>query len=233
MVRATVPAVRSILSGGAAVEDTRSDAARRADTIRSLTIGIADDLERLRKLVHEAKAAEDHIALGYASWTAYLADLFGAEPLRLAREVRRELVAELAAQGMSTRAIAPIVGATKSQVARDVAADPGRWPDPAPMFDAPEAAPDGTPAVVVIEEATKIRGLDGKNYARPAPRAPEEPPARPVVVTSLRDRVLDTVGYIDVTVTANAGNGPDVVWSTPEVLELLADIRHRLMVGPQ
>lgn len=231
MSRASVPAVRSILSGGVAVEDTRSDAARRADTIRSLTIGIADDLERLRKLVHEAKAAEDHIALGYPSWTAYLADLFGAEPLRLARDVRRELVAELAAQGMSTRAIAPIVGATKSQVARDIA-DVGCWPDPAPMFDGPEAVPDGAPAVVVIEE-TKIRGLDGKAYTRPAPRAPEEPPARPVVVTSIRDRVLDAVGYIDMTVTANEDNGRDVMWSTPEVIELLADIRHRLMVGPQ
>ena len=70
-----------------------------------------------RQCPHSGPGA--HIALGYASWPAYLADVLGETPLRLERDVRQELVAELTAQGMSTRAIAPIVGASVAQVKRD------------------------------------------------------------------------------------------------------------------
>lgn len=223
--RAAVPAVGEILNaGGAEIEDARSDAARRADKIRALTFGIADDLARLRTLVHEAKAADDHLALGYPSWTAYLADLFGAEPLQVARDVRQELVAELAAQGMSTRAIAPIVGVTKSQVSRDLAG----FPDPEPLIEVPaEVSPDGASvAVVVVAEPAPIKGLDGKNYTRPPKR--EAPPERPVTVITAAQRVAGAVGLIDQTVYANEDNGPDVVWTTPEVMDLLAEIRRAL-----
>lgn len=41
--------------------------------------------------------------------------------MRLTRDQRQELVSELADQGMSTRAIAPIVGASVATVKRDVA----------------------------------------------------------------------------------------------------------------
>ena len=58
--------------------------------------------------------------LGYASRTAYMADVFGDSPLRLERDARQELVADLSAQGMSTRAIAPIVGVGHKTVARDL-----------------------------------------------------------------------------------------------------------------
>ena len=43
----------------------------------------------------------------------------------LAAEVRRQLVGMLTAAGMSTRAIAPTLGVTKSQVSRDGTPDPG------------------------------------------------------------------------------------------------------------
>lgn len=58
--------------------------------------------------------------LGYASWTAYMADVLGDAPLRLERDARQELVAELHEAGMSTRAIAPIVGVDRKTVERDV-----------------------------------------------------------------------------------------------------------------
>ena len=43
-----------------------------------------------------AKAGNAHLALGYKSWTAYLSDGLSDEPLRLARDERRELVGRLA-----------------------------------------------------------------------------------------------------------------------------------------
>ena len=77
-------------------------------------------LEKLHILVEQARSGGAHAALGFASWTDYLSSTLGASPMRLDREQRRELVAYLAGEGMSTRAIAPIVGASKSQVASDV-----------------------------------------------------------------------------------------------------------------
>ena len=82
------------------------NAARRlTERIRLIAQNVADNVEKLRELVAEAKDSNAHVALGYASWTAYLQDVFGDEPLRLARDVRQELVAELTAQGMSSREI--------------------------------------------------------------------------------------------------------------------------------
>ena len=67
-------------------------------------------LEKLHVLVEQARSGGAHAALGFASWTDYLSSTLGASPMRLDREQRRELVAYLAGEGMSTRAIAPIVG---------------------------------------------------------------------------------------------------------------------------
>jgi len=50
-----------------------------------------------------------------------MADVFADAPLRLERDARQELVAELASQGMSTRAIAPIVGVSNKTVHEDIA----------------------------------------------------------------------------------------------------------------
>lgn len=98
-----------------------ADAARRlTERIRLTAQTFAESRDRLMELVGEAKAGNAHLALGYDSWTAYLADVLGEEPLRLARDDRRELVGALSAEGMSTRAIAPIVGVNHSTVVRDL-----------------------------------------------------------------------------------------------------------------
>lgn len=164
-----------------------AEARRRAERIRLLTTSIAENVAKVRDLVHEAKASQDHLALGYASWTAYLADLFGDEPLRLTRDVRRELVAELAEQGMSTRAIAPIVGASQKTVDRDVRESND---SPAPVAEVEPVAErwldvgDGlhlnaatgearfdAPTVTQVTETHTVKtvtGLDGKTYERKA-----------------------------------------------------------------
>ncbi|WP_196374769.1 hypothetical protein [Propionibacterium freudenreichii] len=88
--------------------------------------------------------------------------MMGEQPMRLPREQRRELVTYLAGEGMSTRAIAPIVGAGQRTVVRDVQAG-----EP---FDSPTYAeastrdpePDAEPTVQVA--ARSVIGLDGHTY---------------------------------------------------------------------
>lgn len=156
------------------------DGARRlTERIRLIAANVADNVEKLRALVAEAKEGNVHELLGYPSWTAYLKDVFGDEPLRLARDVRQELVAELAAQGMSTRAIAPIVGTSHMQVANDIHETGVK------NFT--------TDSVVVIhvnaetgevadEPPREIAGLDGKAYTAPAKREVR----RPSIIDSAR-----------------------------------------------
>lgn len=76
----------------------------------------------------------------------YLAEVLGEEPMRLARSERQEMIQMLSAKGMSTRAIAPIVGVSDRRV-RQIAEEVGSNFPPAP-----------------------IEGMDGKTYTRPEPR---------------------------------------------------------------
>jgi hypothetical protein len=91
------------------------DARRLTERIRYSALAVRDGMEKLQTLVEEAQAGQAHVALGYKSWTAYLADTLGHEPLRLPRDQRQELVGYLAGEGMSTRAIAPIVVSTTTR----------------------------------------------------------------------------------------------------------------------
>ena len=118
------------------------DARRLTERIKLLLGSVNDQMDRLGRLVTEARDGGAHLALGYRSWTEYVAAEFGSEPLRLGRDDRRALVAELTAAGMPTRAIAPVLGVGKSTVDRD--------------RDAVAPVPNGTPAEVI--------GRDGKTY---------------------------------------------------------------------
>lgn len=172
----------------AVVEQIDIDAAqRRAERIRFHATNANEAMQSLQKLVHTARELEDHLTLGYASWTAYVRDIFGDEPLRLARDVRRELVAELADAGMSTRAIAPIVGVSNFTVAKDIEGVRNLTPEPAPVevdgftvdqntgeiLDGPTiTAEPVTTEHTVTEKVRTITGLDGKEYKRPETSAP-------------------------------------------------------------
>lgn len=160
------------------------DARRLTERIRLIAGAVADNMQKLRELVDQARSGNAHAVLGYASWTAYITDLFGDEPLRLARDVRQELVAELASQGMSTRAIAPIVGVDNKTVHRDIAAVANATPAPAPL-DPPMVVDEATgeilddePEQVTATEHTEtvktktVTGLDGKTYQKATPSEP-------------------------------------------------------------
>lgn len=58
--------------------------------------------------------------------------------MRLTRDERRVIVADLAEQGMSTRAIAPVVGVDQKTISNDMRAMPreeSSSPAPVPTFD--------------------------------------------------------------------------------------------------
>lgn len=100
---------------------SRADAERLTERIRLTATTFIETKEKLTQLIHEAQQGKAHEALGYRSWTEYVSQVFSDTPLmRLSRDERKELVGELASQGMSTRAIAPVVGTNYSTVSRDL-----------------------------------------------------------------------------------------------------------------
>lgn len=130
-------------------------AAKKLDTRIRLTAGtVRENFAKLQDYVHEAKTGEIHQALGFKSWTAYLSDALGAQPLMVDREQRRELVEYLSSEGMSTRAIASATGSSRETVRRQVAGDPNVSPE---------------------NRESPTTGLDGKSYA---PK--QRPEANPV-----------------------------------------------------
>lgn len=183
------------------------DAEKLTERIRYMAMSVRDGVEKLQKLVSDAQEGQAHLALGYPSWTAYIAEVMGDEPLQLRnREERREVVSWLAGQGMSTRAIAPVVGAARNTVMSDLrevaqSEPPASPASPAePTFD---DTPDWDQVGATYDVATRtvtpgtVTGMDGKTYSRPEPKeepvAPRKRPRRPIHETargaamSLRD----------------------------------------------
>ncbi len=158
---AVKPGVLRILSKG--------EAERMTQEIKLTASGIRNNLFKLRNQIDVAKKSNVWAMLGFSSWTAWLSDTLSDEPMRVSREERLELVGYLAGEGLSARAIAPIVGIGKSQAAKDIAevSTSGHDNPGLPgMVDAEPVAPEAAepPAPVV-------HGLDGKTYTKPNLRA--------------------------------------------------------------
>lgn len=134
---------------------TEQDAQRLTERIRLTAHNYAEARTKLQELVTEAKSGNAHLALGYASWTAYLADVLGEEPMRLARGERQEMVQMLSAEGVSREAIATITGVAERTIQRDMQEE---------TFVSP----------------SKVTGLDGKTYTRPEPAEPIQPKRTPL-----------------------------------------------------
>ncbi len=169
-------------------------AQRRAERIRFHATNANEAMQSLLKLIAQAQELEDHVTLGYASWTAYVADVFGNEPMRLAGEVRRALSPQLSETGMSNRAIASVLGVSEGTIRNDLAGAQNYAPEPAGQVLASNVAPAPTetfdadgilidaatgevieevPTVTehaVTEKVKTVTGLDGKEYKRPAPK---------------------------------------------------------------
>jgi hypothetical protein len=139
----TSPADLLPTSGDDRHDSTPDEARQRADRLCAGIVGYA----QMRQDIADAFACRDWLALGYDNWAAYVEGEFGELLAQLSRGERRQAVADLRGQGMSTRQIAGATGVSPMQVRRDLA----------------QVGPDVPPATVT--------GKDGKDYAstRPAP----------------------------------------------------------------
>lgn len=187
---------------------SEEEAQKITEEIRYNAKSYAEYRDRLMSAVETAKAGNAHLALGYKSWTAYLSDVLGEKPMRLARGERQDMVRMLSAEGMSTRAIAPIVGASLDTVSRDrhsgvrnrtPAADLDTTgipplklgevtPEKIAQFrenqdQAPGIRWDTRTPAQDHEDNTKVTGLDGKAYTRPEPATPAARKRAPLVDT--------------------------------------------------
>lgn len=170
---------------------TREDAERLTERIRLTATNYVEAREKLEALLKEAQERAVHEVLGFASWTAYLAATFADQPMVLPTAERREIVGMLAAEGMSTRAIAPIVGVSDRTVSADMKAQVRNDFAPAPLAvdtstgEITETA--GAVSATTPQPApapAPVTGLDGKTYTRPA---------APVVPQSKRRPLADAI----------------------------------------
>lgn len=158
--------------------------------IRLIAGTVRDNFVKLAAFVEEAKAGNIHEVLGFASWTAYLADALGGQ-LEVKGPVRLEVVQFLAGEGMSTRGIAAITGASKSTIANDLAqvSNSGH----VDLGGDQSAVPNGTPA-----DEQKTVGLDGKEYRKPNPRKKPEPKPAPAVAAPAARAVQIPTAYREI-----------------------------------
>lgn len=126
----------------------RDDAERLSIRIGARLDTIADNYVAVLPMIREAIERQAHAALGYRSPGEYVADRFGESLSKLGVDVRRAVVHELTAAGLSTRAIAPVVGVSQQQVVRDSQVTRDVSPEPECSRPAP------------------VTGIDGKTYQR-------------------------------------------------------------------
>jgi len=173
---------------------TEAEAARLTAWIQIRLGEIADSVDTVLPAIEKAKNGNAHQALGYQSWTAYVADKFGGTLARLGKSGRLPVVELLAGQGMSTRAIASVVGVSKDTVHRDLAGVSHETPEPIAentslMVEATdaqfeqaitEARADENLSRANVERkiatTNKVVGIDGKNYSKPKASKPRRRP---------------------------------------------------------
>lgn len=158
------------IATGELVDLDAAAAERRAERISLRLDAIADNYRAVLPMIREAIEKRDDLALGYRSPGDYVSDRFGQALAGLGIEVRRAVVGELTAAGLSTRAIAPVVGVHFDTVARDA-----RVVDTTPDDDWPEDDLP-TPTTFDPEPTPTVTGIDGKTYTRPTPSKPRRTP---------------------------------------------------------
>lgn len=108
---------------------TVDGAERLSERISDRLDTIAENYIKVMPLIREAINRNVHAILGYASPGAYIKDRFGDALGKLGVELRREVVRELSNAGLSTRAIAPVVGVSNYTVSKDLQGVSNLTPD--------------------------------------------------------------------------------------------------------
>jgi hypothetical protein len=103
------------------LETTPATAERAAGNV-ALVKAMFDHGQRIGAIAAwvEIHAERQWLALGYDTWDALCADHFDGHRIALPAADRREAVAGLRSAGLSTRAIASVVGASRETVRRDL-----------------------------------------------------------------------------------------------------------------
>ena len=170
---------------------SEQDARRVTSEIQSELDSMQWSVHKIRRLIEKARDGAAHLALGYRSWTEYVAAEFsdpaGGPATKLTRDDRKKLVVQLSAMGMSTRAIGSVVGVDNSTVHRDLSGVADATPDDHEhLADSPIATATEGEFEAAIEQAKvegdlsrenveskldatrAIVGRDGKAYTAPA-----------------------------------------------------------------
>lgn len=95
---------------------------RQAEALNKKIIAASDKVsssrEQLVDLLDKAALGQIHVALGYASWTAWFSETVQFRPVDVAD--RKELARMMASKGMSTRASAKALDCSQKTVSRDL-----------------------------------------------------------------------------------------------------------------
>lgn len=143
--------------------------------------------EKVLATLAEARDGGAAELLGYASWTAYMAEVFGDAPLRLERDARQEMVNELAAQTMSVPAIATVLGTSERTVQRVL-----REAEQQGVTNVTTTMMRVNPDTGEVEDvpARHITGIDGKEYAvpvrQPKPKSDDTDSSLVALINDLR-----------------------------------------------
>jgi hypothetical protein len=140
VIDAEVMEVEPLSEGKARVLDKR---------IRQASTRVVDNYAALLALLEEADKGQIHVALGYASWTAWLSEAVQVTPPNA--EERKKLVSLMSGKGVPQRAIAKVVGHNQSTISRDI--------------DEIEGDAD----------ASTVTGADDKTYPKKKPKKKQEP----------------------------------------------------------
>jgi Trp operon repressor len=172
-------------------------AAKQLDKrIQSSVNGIQRNYDVLLELLRQAKTGQVHLTLGFASWTAYLADRVRVTPRSV--DERRELVAILSSEGVSGRAIANMTGVSNATVNRDRGA---------------HSLPGNGPTV----------GLDGKEYRYREP-TPRDNAGRFIAQRRVDRQLGNAVRYAQRAYQAFPTDDTDTDSTTAKLAELMAHV---------
>jgi transposase len=153
----------------------------------------------------------DHAALGYEDWAAYLAGEYGALPGIRDRAERLRVVTLLDKHGLSTRAIAPVIGSNFNTVARDLKSTVS--------IDTVEQSQNG---------ASPKTGLDGRKRkaAKPKPKAPARAEKRKAEIAELHGirQDGDEHKYQAMLAAPRAVNNRPLIDRAEKIEDLLGDL---------
>lgn len=169
-----------------------------ADAARTLTDKIRQTLQTGHSLIAEAWRGGAWAALGYPTWDAYCAGEFAeARMVRLARDQRQEIVQQMHAEGMSSRAIASGLGVDQKTVVNDVkaktAGEESSSPAPVKGLDGKTYKPKGSAAAKSPGPAKKLTPKQAEKLAEAEAKRAER--KKTSDLTWLQD-IVDAADYL-------------------------------------